>query len=266
MFPVFDLSSRVIGFGARIFQNPKFKIQNSNDKSEVETAKYINTPSTLLYDKSRILYGLDKAKLAIRKQNYCILVEGYTDVILVSQAGFENVVSTSGTALTPYQLKILKRYSDNISTAFDMDPAGWSATKRGIDLAQSQGFNIKVISMPADLDPADMAAKSPEQWQAAVKSARSIMQFYFETVFSKFEERGTAEKKEISQILLPVIKRIPNKIERAHWIQELGRVLEVPEEDVREELAKVKHDLAPETETATFFNPPKPKSRRTLLE
>ncbi|PJB98316.1 MAG: hypothetical protein CO078_02160, partial [Candidatus Nealsonbacteria bacterium CG_4_9_14_0_8_um_filter_36_17] len=113
IFPIFDLNSQVIGFGGRVFK----------EKDKTEIAKYVNTPNTLLYDKSRVLYGLDRAKLEVRKRENCVLVEGYTDVIMSHQAGILNVVATSGTALTPYQLKILKRYSENLILGFDMDVA-----------------------------------------------------------------------------------------------------------------------------------------------
>jgi len=253
IFPIFDLNSQIVGFGGRIFK-------------EKEGAKYINTPNTLLYDKSKILYGLDRAKMEIRKKNFCILVEGYTDVILSNQSGYENVVSTSGTALTPYQLKILKRYSENLLTAFDMDIAGDWATKRGIDLAQGQGFNIKVILMPENLDPADIISKDLKDWQRLISEAKSILDFYFETTLSHFDKGTPQGKKEISKILLPVIKRIPNKIEQSHWVQKLAKELEVREEDVTEELRKIK--LSEEIyglESEEIINLPT-KSRRELLE
>lgn len=234
IFPIFDLNSQVIGFGGRVFK----------EKDNKEIAKYVNTPNTLLYDKSRVLYGLDKAKLEIRKRDSCILVEGYTDVIMVSQAGNANVAATSGTALTPYQLKILKRYSENLLTAFDMDIAGDTATKRGVDLAQDRGFNIKVITMPQASDPADIISKSPKDWEKLVGEAKSILDFYFKTTFALTDPKTPEGKREISKILLPVIKRIPNKIEQAFWIQELAKKLEVKEESVEEELKKTK-DLPP---------------------
>jgi len=232
IFPIFDLNSQVVGFGGRVFK----------EKDKKEIAKYVNTPQTILYDKSRILYGLDKAKVEIRRKDSCILVEGYVDLIMVSQAGFENVVATSGTALTPLQLKTLKRYSDNLLTAFDMDIAGEAATKRGIDLAQLHGFDVKVIVLPEGLDPADLVLKDIKLWEEKVKTAKSIMDFYFESAFSKFDKDTSEGKKEISKVLLPVIKKIPNRIVQSHWIAELSKKLRTKEENVEEELKKIRLD------------------------
>lgn len=258
IFPVFDLNSQVIGFGGRVF----------GEKSKEEIAKYVNTPNTLLYDKSRVLYGLHAAKMDIRKKQQCILVEGYTDAILVSQSGFQNVVATSGTALTPYQLRILKRYSENILTAFDMDLAGDSATKRGLTLAQAMGFNIKVVLLPVGSDPADVASKNPSVLTELIGKARSILDFYFETTFAEKDSKAPEGKKEIAKILLPVIKRIPNNIERAFWVQELARGLKVKEEDVVEELKKIRPEeiyvAQAEPQVSNVGGMPRP--RRELLE
>ena len=256
IFPVFDFNSQVIGFGGRVF----------GKESEKEVAKYVNSPATLLYDKSRVLYGLNKTKMEVRKKDSCVLVEGYMDFIMAFQAGFQNVVATSGTALTPYQLKIIKRYSENLLTAFDMDVAGDSATKRSIDLAQAQGFNVKVITMPQGMDPADVLVKDASQFADLITKAKSILEFYFESAFSKSDHKAPEGKKEISKILLPVIKRIPNKIEQSFWVQKLAKQLEIKEEAVGEELKKVKleedvYGLEPE-EIETI----PPKTRRELLE
>jgi len=253
MFPVFDLNSQPVGFGGRVF--------NSDDP-----AKYVNVPNTVLYDKSRILYGLDKAKLEIRKKDACILVEGYVDAIMCSQAGYENVAAVSGTALTADQLRILKRYSDNLLTAFDMDLAGDSATKRGIELAQSLGFNIKVLVMSGGKDPADIIAQDPKEWGKIITDAKSILQFYFETTFAKFDSKTPEGKREISKVLLPVIKVIPNKIERAHWIQLLAGKLGVREETVEEALKDVKIGQSNRVfEEETPVKPAEKKTRKQAL-
>ena len=230
IFPIFDLSSNVIGFTGRIFKN--------KDKDEI--AKYVNTPQSLLYDKGRILYGLNRAKVEIRKKNICILVEGNIDLIMVHQAGFENTVAVSGTALTDYQLSILKRYSDNLLIAFDMDSAGQAATKRGIDLAQAQGFNIKIITLTEGKDPAEIISKDPEEWKKSLEGAKAILDFYFDTAFFERDLNSPEEKKEIADILLPVIKRISNKIEQAHWTQKLAKKLSIREEIVQEQLKDTK--------------------------
>jgi len=229
MFPIFDLNSQVIGFGGRI----------TKEKEDKEVAKYINTPNTLLYNKSFVLYGLNPGRMDIRKKDFCILVEGYTDVILSHQAGFQNTVATSGTALTSFQLKILKRYSQNLITAFDMDIAGDSATRRGIDLAQEQDFQIKVITMPASKDPADIVSKSPKEWQKLIDSAKSILDFYFDSAFLEFNKDSPEGKRGISKALLSIIAKIPSKILQSHWTQKLSRGLKVSEESVIQELKKV---------------------------
>ena len=234
MFPIFDLNNQVVGYGGRIFE----ATSNKQQATSIE-AKYINTPNTLIYDKSRILYGLNKAKMEIRKQDQCILVEGYTDVIMSHQAGIKNVISTSGTTLTIFQLKILKRYSSNILTSFDMDIAGDSATKRGIDLAQSQDFNIRVAILPPETDPADCILKGLSIWEKAIKDAKSIIEYYFENAFSKYDKKTAQGKREISKIILPIIKRVSSKIEQCYWIRELAKKLEVREEDVWSDLQKV---------------------------
>ncbi|MBI2054442.1 MAG: toprim domain-containing protein [Candidatus Staskawiczbacteria bacterium] len=231
IFPVFDLNSQVLGFGARVF----------NVKNEKEVAKYINTPQTLIYNKSNILYGLNNAKVSIRKSNRCVITEGYTDVIMCHQAGFDNVVASSGTALTSGHLDTLKRYSENLILAFDMDVAGDSATKRGIDLAQEKGFDIKVIqTYEIDQDPADIILKNPQNFEEYVLKARSIMNYYFDSAFASFDKNTPEGKKEISRVILPAVKRISNKIEQSHWIQKLSSMLQTREEAILAELAKTK--------------------------
>jgi DNA primase len=233
IFPILDSNSQVIGFGARIFK----------DADKKETAKYINTPQTLLYDKSNVLYGINYAKLAVRKNNQCVLTEGYTDAIMCHQAGFENTVAVSGTALTPRHLNTLKRYTDNLLLSFDMDVAGDNATKKGINLAESQGFNIKVIDTYSGAkDPAEIILENPENWQSSVKNARTIMDYYFDSAFTKFDKKDPKGKKEIGRIILPAIKRIQNKIEQSHWAQKLAEKLSVSQESVLEELKNTKID------------------------
>jgi len=227
MFPVFDLNSQVIAFGGRVLPGKE------------DSAKYINTPNTLLYDKSRVLYGLNFAKVEIRKKDFVILTEGYMDVILSQQAGAENTVSSSGTALTPWQLKILKRYTNNLFISFDMDNAGELATNKGIGLAQKEDFTIKVIQMPQGKDPADMASEDPKGWQELIKKAEDIFNFYFQYVFSRYDRESPEGKKEISRFLLSKIKEIPNKIVQAHWIQKMARSLGLDEEPIWEELKRV---------------------------
>jgi len=250
MFPIFDFNSQVVGFGGRIFEDKsknvgEVKPASTQGFGEVKEAKYLNTTNTLLYDKSRILYGLDHAKMAVRRQNSCVLVEGYTDVIMSSQAGVENVAASSGTALTPFQLKILKRFTDNIILGYDMDLAGDTANRRGIDLALAQGFNVSVARPPFEgKDPADVIVLDPQEWRKAVENTQTIMEFYFDRAFSIGDKATPRGRKRIVDYVLPVIKVIPNAVEQAFWLQKIADRLEVRdihyEEYLREELKKVK--------------------------
>jgi DNA primase len=258
IFPIFDSNSQVIGFGARIFK----------DADKKETAKYINTPQTMLYDKSNVLYGINFAKTAVRKNNQCVLTEGYTDAIMCHQAGFENTVAVSGTALTPRHLNILKRYSDSLLLAFDMDLAGDNATKRGIDLAESQGFNIKIIDTYSGAkDPAEIILENPDNWSDSISKARTIMDYYFDSAFSKFNKTDPQGKKEIGRIILPAIKRLQNKIEQSHWVQKLAGQLGVSQDSVFEEMNNIKiENINSQTDESKTANTQYPSSRSTITQ
>jgi len=230
IFPIRDINGVVIGFTGR--ENPN----NPDDRM----GKYMNIPNTLLYDKSRAIYGLNKAKLEIKKKNLCILVEGQTDVIMSHQAGFVNVIASSGTALTDQQLVIIKRYTENLSIAFDTDLAGEMATKRGIDLALKFGFNTKVISLPDNQDPAGYIQKNPSLWEKAVGKAQDLIEFYLNNAILRNDPETVEGKKEISKSVLPMIKKISNKVEQAHWLQKTASKLKVQESVLIEEMEKIK--------------------------
>lgn len=230
IFPFFGINSELIGFTGRIFEKDDF-------------AKYLNTPSTILYDKSRALFGIDKAKVEIRKKDQCILVEGNVDCILAHSAGTKNVIAVSGTALTDMHLRIIKRYTLNLVFAFDMDSAGAKATERAIDLARSMEFNVSVLDLGKEKDPADVILKQgKDSWIKIVDKAEDIMDFYFRKAFLGKDINNVFDKKKIAEELLPQIKKLNNSIEQAHFIQKLARKLMVREEDLRKEFSKVRVD------------------------
>ncbi len=226
MFPISSLNGSVVGFGGRVVLKGD------------ERAKYINTPATPLYDKSSIIYGLHNAKVDIRRRGFVVIVEGYTDVILSHQAGYENVVSSSGTALTSNQLNILGRYTKKLFTAFDMDEAGGSATKKGIDIALQKDFDIRVIMMPEDDDPADIVSRDVKEWEECIKNAQPVIEFYFKNILSKYNLSDPHEKGKAGRELIPEIEKIKNSIEKAHFISKLSDILGVDESSIIEEMNK----------------------------
>jgi len=260
MFPIFDLNGQVVGFAGRV-------APGGDEKS----AKYVNTPQTLIYDKGRLLYGLDKAKIEIKRKNFCVLVEGNTDVIMSHQAGVFNVVASSGTALTEEHLKIIKRYTDNLVLAFDTDLAGINATKRTANLALSQGFNAKIIVTPSGKrikDPADLIRENPRAWEKIISSAQGIIEFCLSDALARHDIKTANGKKEAAKELLPLFKKIADPIEKAHWIGELAKKLRVAEKLLSEALNKIsspREALQTQNKTQTIKTN-QPKSRRLRLE
>src|SRR4030042_1043897 len=231
MFPIFDLSGQAAGFSGRIF-----------GKEDEKKAKYVNSPDTLIYNKSRIIYGLDKAKMEIRQKNQCVIVEGQFDLIMAHQAGSKNAIATSGSALTIDQLHILKRYAENLVFSFDADTGGESATKRAVAPAQQLEFNVKVAILPSeDKDPAEIIKKEKKKWEQILENSNPIMEFYFENTFSKYpKELNVDHKREIAKELLYPIKNLANTIEQAHWLQALASKLKVDERVLIKALQKIK--------------------------
>ncbi len=229
MFPICDLNGQIVGFSGRIFGEKE------------GAAKYVNTPDTLIFNKSRIIYGLDKAKTEIRKKNECIIVEGQFDLIMAHQAGTGNVIATSGSALTLEHLQILKRYAENLVFSFDADTGGENATKRAIAPAQQMEFNVKIAILPEkDKDPAEIIKNDPREWEKILANTKPIMDFYFENAFNKRPQLTLEDKREIAKELLYPIKSISNVIEQAHWLQVLASRLKVDEKKLMEALQKIK--------------------------
>ncbi|MEK7138719.1 MAG: DNA primase [Patescibacteria group bacterium] len=248
MFPIADANGRVVGFTGRIFEVPTSDFDQASelDKGQSVGAKYINTPQTLIYDKSRILYGLNHSRNEIRKKNSCLLVEGNMDAIMSYQAGVENVVASSGTALTPSHLVLLKRFTENLDFCFDTDSAGALATKRGVGLALGQGFNVKIISIDDKecKDPADYVQKYKNKWAELVKNPKPIIEFYFDKAKENYNPVSAESKKNVVLVVAPFIKRLSSKVERTHWINQLAYFLKVKEGDVESDVVSAHDELS----------------------
>ena len=228
MFPIRDINGNAVGFSARI--SPA---KEASDKM----GKYINNPQTMIYDKSKILFGLDQAKLAIKKEDLAVIVEGQMDVITAHQHGFTNLVASSGTALTADQVALLKRYSPNLALAFDMDKSGELAAERGIAQAMQAEMNIKVIELPIGKDPDECIKREPDKWRQAVANAKPVMQYYFDKTIISLDLEKVENKRRAVKVLLPVIAKLGNKIEQDFWLKQLSQTTEVAENLLREALS-----------------------------
>jgi len=237
IIPIRDVRGRMAGFGARIM-NPE------------DVPKFLNSPQTAVFDKSRLLYGLDKAKNAIRLKDQAVIVEGYLDVIVLHQAGFSNTVSPMGTALTEQQLNLLKRYSRKFILALDSDAAGDKATLRGLQIARQSmdreqdpvfdargliGYesrlkaDIRVTTLPMGMDPDEVVKRDPKEWEEIIKNARLIVIHVMETLVANRDITDPKIKNDIALQVMPLISDIPSPIERDTYRQRLARLLQVDE-------------------------------------
>ena len=228
MFPIQSLSGRNLGFGGRILTNDK------------KAAKYLNSPESEIYHKSKVLYGIFHAKQAIAKQNNCYLVEGYTDVIQLHQAGIENVVSSSGTALTPDQIRLINRLTKNVTVLFDGDAAGLRASIRGIDLILEEGMNVKVCTFPDGDDPDSFARKHSfeDLVQYLENNAKDFIQFKASLLMNE-ANNDPIKKADLIRDMVVSISKIPDRIKREVYVQECSRIMDISEQVLQNTLAQL---------------------------
>jgi len=251
MIPIRNMQGSVIGFGGRILHE------------EQNMAKYINSPQTLLYDKGRVLFGLDVAKQEIRARDAVIIVEGYMDFFAVYACGMKNVVASSGTALTTDQIRLISRFTKNILFSFDMDAAGTKATLRGIENALAEGMNVKIIRLPREndgskkyKDPDECIRADRNAWEESVSSAVSFMEYYFDTLLTPNVLTDAFEKRRYARQILQSIRLLPDRIEQDHWIRALGTRIGISESLLWEELTAIPH-----TSTAQAVQPQQPEKK-----
>lgn len=242
MFPILDHQGRAVGFSARML-------------GAGEGAKYINTPSTPIYDKSRILYGFFQAKEAIRKSDEVVFVEGNMDVIASHQAGVSQVVASSGTALTLDQLKSISKLSKNVKLAFDTDAAGLAATQRAIDLCQQLGLTLKVVAIEAK-DPDELIKKDVRAWRGAIAGAAYVIDYLLNYYSQTLDITSSLGKKQYTNLVLPSIKRLSDPVEQDHYLQQIAAQTGSTMESLRQKLKESKD--APLPQSARVVARPEP--------
>lgn len=232
MFPILSHTGRVLGFGGRTL------------KKDLKAAKYLNSPESEIYHKSKTLYGIFQAKNELSKQDNCLLVEGYTDVISLHQAGVKNVVASSGTALTKDQINLIKRYTQNITILYDGDPAGIKASLRGIDLVLEEGMNVRVLLFPEGEDPDSYSRKvsSAELKSYIDEEKRDFLRFKAGLLLKEAGE-NPLERSKAAREMVESIARIPDTLERNAYVQECASILKMEERVLFAELAQIRSNL-----------------------
>lgn len=267
MFPICDQSGQPVGFSGRIIID--------DDKAP----KYLNSPATPLFNKSEVLFGFDRAKSAIRRMNYSVLVEGQMDLLMSHQAGLENTIASSGTALTDMHLRRLLRLSPRIMFAFDADSAGFNATKRSAELALQLGMEVKIVSLPQGEDPASLVLKNPNHWRQALKESKHIIEFYADSLLGRKVDRRLLSR-ELKASVLPFVLLVESSTEQAHYVKSIAEKTGLKEEAIWDDLKaiqKVQSGQASASASASQYGqsgPPKtelkinglPVSRRQGIE
>ncbi len=243
LFPIHSMSGRVLGFGGRILINDK------------KAAKYLNSPESEIYHKSNVLYGIHYAKQSIAKEDNCFLVEGYTDVISMSQAGIENVVASSGTALTESQIRLVNRLTKNITILFDGDAAGIRASIRGIDLILEQGMNVKVLMFPDGDDPDSFAKKvSKEELKDYLKNNSQDFINFKVSLLMEEAKSDPVKKAGLIRDIVVSISKIPDRIQQEVYVQECSRIMDISESVLFNELAQLNSKSQRELTNKTVQN------------
>jgi DNA primase len=225
MIPLMDPQGRVIGFTAR-------KLSEADNGP-----KYINTPATAIYDKSRHVFGLEHAKAAIRSSDYAVLAEGNLDVISSHQAGIKQVVATAGTALTVSHLKLLARFTSDIRLSFDADRAGLAATERAIPLASQAGLSLNIITIAEGKDPDELVKKDPKLWVQVVEKPKYALDWLIEQYRNKLDLDSGEGKRQFSDVLLPVVKKLSDPVEQDHYLSKIAELCEVSVDSLRSKLS-----------------------------
>lgn len=256
IFPLIDGKDHLRGFSGRVLTPAE--------------PKYINTPQTPIFDKGNFLFGINLAKGEIRTKNEAILVEGEMDVILSHQAGFKNVLAVKGTALTEGQIELIKKYTQNLNLCFDMDLAGDSASRRGIEMADKEGLNIKVIQIEGGKDAAEVIKEDPKLWQEAIDSAVPIYDYYLSSSAKRYDIKKPADLKQIGLELIPIWAKITDDLVRDMYIQKLSTFIRTDEATIRAGVNKARGIKPIKNYTEIFHkqedNVVGAKSRRELLE
>lgn len=232
MIPLCDGQGNVVGFTARILAD------------EPNAPKYINTPQTMLYDKSRQVFGLHLAKEAIRKSGYTVIVEGNLDVISSHQAGFSQVIATAGTAMTEYHIKAISRFNDDVRLCFDTDQAGIAAAERAIPIAQKVGVNLSIISLKGAKDPDELIHKDVHEWEKALDSGQYALDWLMDKYAAQLDLKSALGKRQFTDALLVTVRRLKDVVEQEHYIKKIAERTDTSTEAIASKLS-----LQPKTET-----------------